>query len=109
MPFGFFADKLFPPTRSEAIVTRALAFVGQLPGSSDPAVRFEPVKGRVKRAGFNLKQVFGSPLNMFGDGVAVAGARGQGAEDEQVEGTSEEIHARQVFGVHCVGSLPNVV
>jgi hypothetical protein len=41
---------------------------------------------RVQRPGFDLKEVFGSTLNMLGDGVAVGGPGKQGTKDEQVEG-----------------------
>ena len=47
---------------------------------------------RVQRTGLDLQQVFRSPLNVFGDGVAMRGSGKQGAEDEEVERALQQFY-----------------
>jgi hypothetical protein len=74
LPFRLFGGKLLAAGSSEAIVTSALTLVGKIPRGCDPALGLEPMQCRIERAGFDLQEIFGSALNVFGDGVAVAGA-----------------------------------
>src|SRR6185437_904994 len=104
-PFRLFDTELFPAGRREAIVPGALAFVGEFPGSGDPAFRFETMESRVQRTGLDLEQVLRGSLNVFRDGVAVRASAQQGAEDEEIERALQKIHARRLIEAHCVASL----
>jgi hypothetical protein len=50
--------ELFAPERCESVKLRALSFVGQFPGSGDPAFGFQAMERRIQRPGFNLEQFF---------------------------------------------------
>jgi len=80
--------------RRKAVVTSALAFFGEIPGGSDQATGFEAVEGGIERAGFDLEELFGSALDMSGDGVTVRRAVDEGAENQDVERALEEVDAR---------------
>ena len=97
-----FGSELFPPERCEAIKSGPLAFVGQLPGSRDPAFRLQPMERRIQRPGLDLEQVFRGPLNVFGDRVAVGGPCEQSAEDEEVERALQQLDTgRRLSGSLC--------
>src|ERR1700733_12020747 len=92
LPFGLLANKLFASKRGEAIVPGALTFVGQIPGSPDPALRLQPGEGRVERTGLGLEKIIRGPLNVFRNCVTVPGSRSQGAQDQQVERALQELY-----------------
>ena len=97
-----FGGEVFPACRGERVVAGALAFVGKLPGSGDPAFGFQAVERGIKRAGFHLKLVFGGALDVFGDGVAVAGAGEKCTEDQKVERALQKVEG------HYVDSLQHI-
>jgi hypothetical protein len=67
LPFGLFGGKMLFALCGKPIVSRPLALIGQFPGCGNQALRLEPMKRRIKRSGFHLKQFFGCPLDVFGD------------------------------------------
>jgi hypothetical protein len=69
----------------------------------------QAVERRVQRTGLDLQQVFRGSLNVFRYGVTVSGSGTQGAEDEEVEGALQKLHARWWLLAHYVGILLNVV
>jgi hypothetical protein len=75
------------------------------PDGGDPAFRLQPMDGRVQGTGLDLEQIFRSPLNVFGDGVAMSRSREQRAKDDEVERTLQHFHTRRRFRAHCVGTL----
>src|SRR6185503_826201 len=95
VPFRVLAVQLLASLWREPIVAGAFALLGQFPRSGDPAVRLEPVQRGIERPRLDLQQVFGGPLNMFGNRVAVTRSRQQRTKDEEVERASEEFDARR--------------
>ena len=69
----------------ELVIPGALTFVGQLPRGCDPSLRLQAMETRIQRTGLDLEHLFGRPLNVFGDSVAMSGSCKQRAEDEEVE------------------------
>ena len=60
---------------------------------------------RIQRPGLDLEQVFGGPLNVFGDRVAVGGSGKQGAEDQEIERASQQLNTGRRLASHCVDIL----
>jgi len=96
---------MFLAGRSQSVIARALSFIGEVPGSRDPAFRFQSVESRIKRAGFDLKHLFGTLADVLGDRMTMRGSARERAEDEDVQGSLEEFGARGFFFRYCVDSL----
>ena len=77
----------------EFVVFGAAIVFGGAPAGFDPAAAFEAVEGGIEGALLNLENVAGNLLYALGDGPAVLGFEGEGAEDEEVEGALRKIDA----------------
>src|SRR5262245_58307458 len=84
-PLGLLGGELFAPGRRESIEPSALALIGLFPGRRHPAFCFQSMERWVQRSSFDLKNLFGCLLDVFGDGVAMRGSPLQGSQDENVE------------------------
>jgi len=65
--------------------------LGGSPLGADPALLLEAVEGGVEGALLDLEDFVGELLDALGDGPAVFGLEGDGLEDEEVEGSLDEI------------------
>src|SRR5262249_36860234 len=104
-PSGLLGVKLFSPEGGETVVAGTLSGFGMPPGCFNPTFGFQAMESRVQRTGFDLQQLFGSPPDMFRDGVAVRRSQKEGTKDKQVESALENLEARFWFGCHCVDTL----
>jgi len=52
-----------------------------------------------------LEDFFRSPLNMFGDRVAVSRPCEQSTKDEKVERALQQLYTGRRLSMHCVGIL----
>ena len=84
-----------PATGSgEAVEPGATSQLGNAPLGLDPAMVFQPVEGRIKRALVHLEHILRYLLNTFGDSPAMQSAAGpKGAKDEKVKSTLQEIES----------------
>jgi len=78
------------------------SFSSLFPGRRDPALRRQPVKSGIQRSCLDLQQVFGCPLNMFRDRVAMGRSDKQSAQYEEIVGALEDLDARGRVRAHCV-------
>ncbi len=97
VPFAGFESELAAAFGGEAVELGATIVFGGAFFGGDPATFNEAVESGIERALFDLQHVVGVEFDGFGDGVAVGGAKEQGAEDEQVEGTLEQFDAFLLF------------
>ena len=109
VPFRLFGSQLRAPLRGDSIEAGALALVGQLPGGRDPAFGLEPIECGVQRAGLDLQQVFGGPLNVLRDRVSVARPGQERSQDQEVERAAQKIDTRRGLTSHGVETLHNIV
>src|SRR5580692_2126767 len=95
LPLRLLRDELLLARRSEAVVLEfALQILaGWLPFGCNPAFALQPVESRVERAVLDLQQVFRGSLDVLGNLVAMSGPEEQGAEDQHVQRSLEELDA----------------
>src|SRR5579863_46495 len=91
---------LFARGSEPVILELALAALGRLPLCAEPAFVFETMKRRVKRAMLDLQNVVCGALDVLGDFVSVCAAEQQRAQDEHVQGRSEEHTSELQSPVH---------
>jgi hypothetical protein len=65
------------------------------------------VQSGIEGTGFNLKQVLRGSLDVFSDGVPMASTGKEGAKDQEIQGSLEEIEAVECG--HNVDTLHNIV
>src|SRR5215831_8309260 len=93
VPFRVLGRELLTPERRQAIEPRPLAFLGQVPRRSDPALRLQTMKRRIQRPRLDLEEVFRGALYMLGNRMPVREPDKQGTEDEQVERALQQLNA----------------
>src|SRR5262249_43711675 len=108
LPLRLFARKLFASRVGEAIVSGALALVGEIPGSRNPSLRFQAVQGGIERTRIQLQEIFGSPLDVFRDRVTVPRAAQKRLENQQVKRALEKFYTGRGCRTHCVEILYNI-
>lgn len=91
VPVSGFFFKLRAANAREGVELGAAIVLGGLPFRTDPALLFEFVERRIKRAVADLQHSTGDLLEAKADGVAVHGLEGEDFEEEQVEGTLYKI------------------
>ena len=75
----------------EAVETGAAVVLGLAPVGGEPASFFHAMERGEQRAGFDEESAVGDLLDAAGDAEAVELARAEGFEDEEVEGSLEEV------------------
>ena len=71
--------------RGQAIDLNPLVVVRDGPLGGDPFLSFQPVQGRIERAGINLKHLAGVDPDRLADPVAMLRTSLQRLENEQIE------------------------
>ncbi len=87
--------EMFSPAGGQLVVFRAPVRVRDAPFAVEPSLLLHPVERGVERAFFDLKSRLGDLLDPAQDREPVHRAPGQGLQDEEVEGTADEV---EVFG-----------
>ena len=100
LPFARFNGELTAAGRREPVILGPAAELRHLPLGFEPALKLEPVQGRVERALVDLQHVFGNRLDALRDCPAVQGVLLQRAQDQQVERAGQQIWGSS----HDVGS-----
>ena len=85
------ALELLPALARQGIELRAPAKVGFFPVGGDPSLVLEAMESRVERTLLNREHLAGQFLNAFRDRPAVQRIARDGLEDEEVEGSLQEI------------------
>ena len=81
---GRLLGEMFAAIGSQLIETSAPVVGGDAPLPLDPAIQFQPLKSRVKRAFFDAQQIVGQLLNQLRDRIPVQMAPQQYLQYEHV-------------------------
>src|SRR5262249_30533234 len=103
IPLRSFSAETCSTRTRQSIEPRALVVFRSTPGRLDEPFPTEPVKRRIEAAVLDLQQVVGAQPDGLSDAVPVLWAPLQGAQDEQVERTLQDV---EWFATHVVDILP---
>ena len=98
------AVEFFAAPGREPVKLRLAVVFADSPLGGEQAAVFETMEGGVERALLDFEGVFGGVLDRLGDGVAVRGAHDEGAQDEHVQSSLEDIAGGWLFHRHGVVS-----
>jgi hypothetical protein len=93
------------PCGGEAVDACSLITLRYIPSGSHETLKFQPLEGWVQRPGFHLNSGFRALAYSLSDAVAVQMSEGQGAEDEHVQRTLQELDALTLHDGQYIGSL----
>ena len=91
VPVGSFFFELGTAGSSKGVELSLTACFAFGPFGSDPSLLLETVESGIERALLDLEDFAGKLLNPLGDGPAVKGFEKERFEDEEVEGSLNEI------------------
>src|SRR5947207_9493518 len=89
----------------ELVIFRAPIVIGRAPARFDPAPPFETMQSRIERPLADLERRPGDLMQPFGDRPAVLRLKGNGLEDQQVEGALGQFESLS----HSACSLPATI
>src|SRR6266852_6390145 len=102
LPTGMFRREVPPARGGQAVKFCAPVICGSSPFGFDPSFLQEPLERRVERAVLDLENVLRGLLDELGDAVAMHRPPAKRAQDEQVQGSLQEIEpfVGREFGCH---------
>src|ERR1700730_10287367 len=91
LPASQFPIELFPSLARQRVELRCAAEAGILPFRCDPSLMFQTMKGWIEGALADGEDLAGEQLDLFGDAPAVRGFTREQLENQQIEGSLQQI------------------
>src|ERR1700722_768486 len=95
LPLGFLGDKMFFAGRSEPVILELPLLVTPrvFPFRRDQTFALQAMKSGIERAVLHLQDIFGGPLDVLCNLMAVRGSKEERAEDQHVQGSLQKVNA----------------
>src|SRR5262249_17822228 len=100
LPLAGFPDELLPARSGEGVEARAPIVLGCAPLPRNPPASLEALQRRVERAVLDQQFIFGGLLDRAHDRVAVLRLEDQRPQNQQIEGSLQEVERFVPMGRH---------
>jgi hypothetical protein len=91
LPAVGFGSQMFSASGGEAVEFRPAIVFGGAPNACEEFALFQAMEGGVEGALFDFEGGSGDLFDAQEDSVAVVGSEGEGFEDQEIEGSGEEV------------------